>query len=71
MKAEELLEKYAAGQRDFKGAQLSGIDLKGADLSEINLQNANLSGSELSEAIFTKANLGSATSVGLTSAVLI
>jgi 2-iminobutanoate/2-iminopropanoate deaminase len=40
MNAEELLEKYAAGQRDFGDAQLSGIDLKGADLSEINLYNA-------------------------------
>jgi 2-iminobutanoate/2-iminopropanoate deaminase len=39
MDAKELLERYAAGQRDFKNAQLSGIDLKGADLSEINLLN--------------------------------
>jgi uncharacterized protein YjbI with pentapeptide repeats len=31
MDAEELLEKYAAGQRNFRGADLSGVDLKGAN----------------------------------------
>lgn len=41
MTAEELLEHYAAGERDF-----SGVDLRGADLSRADLSRADLSGAE-------------------------
>ncbi|WP_216670633.1 pentapeptide repeat-containing protein [Microcoleus asticus] len=43
MKAEELLEKYAAGQRNFQKADLREENLKGADLSGIDLSHSNLS----------------------------
>jgi uncharacterized protein YjbI with pentapeptide repeats len=62
MTAEELLERYAAGERDFSGVDLSGVDLEEVYLEEVNLQGANLSGtlffrSNLRGAIFTNANL--------------
>ena len=49
MTAEELLERYAAGERDFagvdlNGAVLTGINLDRADLSRVNFTGANLSG---------------------------
>ena len=50
MTAEELLERYATGERDFKGVDLSGVDLKDAELRGINLSQANLSGTDLSGA---------------------
>ncbi len=37
MKANELLEQYAAGIRDFTGADLSEEDLEGANLSGFNV----------------------------------
>jgi len=65
MTAEELLERYAAGERDFSNvdldsarlndAKLSGINLSGAILFGAELNRANLSGANLS-----RANLGSA-----------
>jgi len=33
MTAKELLARYAAGQRDFRGVDLAGVDLSGANLS--------------------------------------
>ena len=57
MDAEELLEKYAAGNRKFHNANLQGIDLKGVDLSEIDLYRASLNGADLSEARLIKASL--------------
>ena len=53
MNAEELLEKYAAGERIFQKLNLSGIDLKGAKLNEISFYRTNLTGTDLSEAILT------------------
>lgn len=50
MDADELLAKYAEGQRKFQAEKLAGIDLRGADLSGIDLQNADLTGADLSEA---------------------
>jgi 2-iminobutanoate/2-iminopropanoate deaminase len=38
MIAEELLERYAAGERSFQG-----VDLSGADLSGINLNGVDVS----------------------------
>jgi hypothetical protein len=44
MTVEELLERYAAGERNFSDADLRGLDLSGANLSRINLTCANLEG---------------------------
>lgn len=65
-----LVERYAAGQRDFSReelgkADLSGVNLKGcdlsyADLSEANLQGTNLRGTDLSFADLSQANLQNA-----------
>jgi uncharacterized protein YjbI with pentapeptide repeats len=57
MTAEELLERYAAGERDFSGVDLREADLTAIDLSCINLSNANLVDVDLSEAKLTSANL--------------
>ena len=54
---DELLQKYALGQRDFSKISLRGVDLKDADLRYINLREANLSHSNLSDAILYGANL--------------
>lgn len=53
MDAKELLKRYGAGKRIFRGANLylanlSGMDLSGTDLSSANLSGANLSGANLS-----------------------
>ncbi len=34
MTAEELLERYAAGERDFSGVDLSGVDLSNSELGQ-------------------------------------
>ena len=39
MDAEELLERYAVGGRQFHSVNLRGVDLTGADLSGIDLTN--------------------------------
>jgi len=44
MTSEKLLEQYAAGQRDFVGADLAGADLTGAYLIRADLAGANLTG---------------------------
>lgn len=75
MSADELLKRYAAGERDFRGvnlsdeiliwADLSGANLRGANLRGANLNWANLSGvdlraADLSEADLAWANLNNA-----------
>jgi uncharacterized protein YjbI with pentapeptide repeats len=74
MNVEELLKRYAAGERDFNGckddvdlskANLQGVDLSGAKLSCVNLSGANLSQvnlsqCDLSSTDFTGANLSQA-----------
>ncbi|UBF23910.1 pentapeptide repeat-containing protein [Kovacikia minuta CCNUW1] len=57
MKAEELLKKYAAGDRNFPGVNLSEANLTGASLSNVNLTGANLSVANLSGANLNSANL--------------
>lgn len=57
MNPSELLRFYAAGERNFSGADLRGADLGGADLSDADLSNADLSNAYLHEANLTKANL--------------
>ncbi len=60
--AEELLARYAAGERAFAGARLSkaylqGAQLSGADFSEANFSDANLEEADLRDAILQGANL--------------
>jgi len=60
--AEELLARYAAGERAFAGARLSkaylqGAQLSGADFSEANFSDANLEDADLRDAILQGANL--------------
>jgi DNA-binding XRE family transcriptional regulator len=72
MTAEELLERYAAQERDFSnlylirlniggkypmGANLSGINLSGANLSESDLRKVNLSGANLSGADLSNCSI--------------
>src|SRR5919199_227148 len=62
MTVEELLKKYAAGERNFAGinlteANLSGVNLSGANLKGANLSVANLSGANLSKTNLTGAKL--------------
>ena len=62
MNVTEILKKYAAGVRDFSGANLSELNLSGANLSgakftEANLSVANLSGANLSSANLSRAKL--------------
>lgn len=44
MTAEELLERYATGERDFSGVDLSGASFEEVGFDRINLEGANLSG---------------------------
>ncbi|PSB23379.1 stress protein [filamentous cyanobacterium Phorm 46] len=55
--AEEFLQRYNQGERDFTGVNLAGVNLSGKSLVEVNLSSANLSGAELSQANLSGANL--------------
>jgi len=57
--AEELLRRYAEGERDFESANLSGANLVRANLSGAKLRNAKLRGANL-----VRANLSDADLVG-------
>jgi Pentapeptide repeats (8 copies) len=55
MNGTQLQQRYKAGDRDFRGIDLSNanlvwFELSGADLRDTNLNHANLSGANLSEA---------------------
>jgi uncharacterized protein YjbI with pentapeptide repeats len=41
--ARELIERYEAGERDFRGADLTGAGLSGANLQGVDLRGADLS----------------------------
>jgi len=56
MDQDELLRRYAAGERDFREADLWGAGLLGADLSEANLKRTNLRKANLWGAYLRKAN---------------
>lgn len=60
MNAEELLEKYASGIRDFTGIHLGEASLIGANLTDIMLQGANLNVANLSSANLSRSNLSDA-----------
>ena len=58
--AEEFLQRYQEGERDFTGINLAGVNLTGKSLSQVNLSSANLSGAELSGTNLHGANLSEA-----------
>ena len=60
MTAEELLTRYAAGERDFQHANLAGENLYGVHLSEANLADADLTDTDLYGANLAGANLAGA-----------
>ena len=60
MTAQELLAAYAAGERDFSGADLRGAELEKANLSGANLSRANLSEARLGYANLSHANFSGA-----------
>ena len=77
MDIEELLSRYAAGERNFVGidlieANLTGVNLSGANLSGANLSVSNLSGANLSGTNLTdaKLNVAKLRSVNLSKAIL-
>lgn len=55
MNIEELLQRYASGQREFTEVDLSCEELIGIDLNGINLSDSDLTGTD-----FTGTNLSSA-----------
>ncbi|BAY82420.1 pentapeptide repeat protein [Calothrix parasitica NIES-267] len=64
MHLQELLKRYAAGERDFSGVDLSGADFDDFSgqkkLSEINLSNSNLSKVNFSNVRLKAANFSGA-----------
>ena len=58
--AVDLLTRYAAGERDFYGADLGGADLGGADLGGAYLGDAYLGDAYLGDADLGGADLGGA-----------
>ncbi|MEG4146218.1 TerD family protein [Microcoleus sp. Pol12B5] len=62
--AEDFLQRYNQGERDFTGVNLAGVNLSGKSLHNVNLSSANLSGAELSEANLSGANLTKANLCG-------
>ncbi|WP_460201583.1 pentapeptide repeat-containing protein [Scytonema sp. NUACC21] len=67
MKTEELLQRYAAGERNFAGIELSStkvfedVDLRGINLSGANLNSVRIYRSNLSEARLSRASMVSST----------
>lgn len=55
--AGELFKRYAAGERTFRGVNLSGQKLRGAVLSDIDISDSDLRSTDLREANLTRANL--------------
>jgi uncharacterized protein YjbI with pentapeptide repeats len=57
MTAEELLQRYQAGERAFRGVRLRGIFLRDTSLHGIDLSCADLQGASLMGVDFSQANL--------------
>ncbi|MDZ7964838.1 MAG: pentapeptide repeat-containing protein [Nostoc sp. DedSLP03] len=57
MNRDELLKRYAAGERDFSGVDLGRANLYGIDLSSANLSRANISYAKLSDANLQSTDL--------------
>ena len=64
MKAEEVLRRYSAGERNFRsvnlrGASFKGQDLSTADFSGADIRSANFTNATLHDVNFTKVQAGS------------
>jgi 2-iminobutanoate/2-iminopropanoate deaminase len=59
MDAEELLGKYANGERNFRSENLRKADFEGANLTESDFTSTDLSGADLNNANLSKADLDS------------
>ncbi|MEH2240017.1 pentapeptide repeat-containing protein [Nostoc sp.] len=57
MEAEEVLQRYAAGQRNFCGINLQGIHMRGVHLRGVNLSWADLSRASLMDVNLNEADL--------------
>lgn len=62
MKRDDVIKRYAAGERDFRGLDFGNLDLHSINLSGVNLSNAdmqyvNLCGAILKEANFLRTDL--------------
>lgn len=64
MNTDDLLQRYAAGERDFSGAKLGKKNLSKAHLLNINLRAAYLSGTILTEANLAHTDLDNADLLG-------
>lgn len=60
MKATEVLRRYAAGERDFRGANLRGQNFKGRDLSGADFSGADVRSTNFTKAILTGCNFSGA-----------
>jgi uncharacterized protein YjbI with pentapeptide repeats/CheY-like chemotaxis protein len=60
----QLLQRYAAGERNFTGIRLIGCNLQGANLEGINLSRADLMLADLSGCLLTGAKLSGANLIG-------
>jgi uncharacterized protein YjbI with pentapeptide repeats len=56
MKAQELLLRYAAGEHDFREADLRGQNFRGQNLSKIDLSSADIRGTNFNHANLSGAN---------------
>ena len=61
MKASELLRRYAAGERDFRGVNLRGQSFKGQDLSGADFSGADIRSADFSGATLCGVNFSGAT----------
>lgn len=64
LNAEVLLNRHAAGERDFRKAKLHGSQLRGADLRRCNLTGVDLTEADLTNANLAQANLRDADAPG-------
>ncbi|MCS6782512.1 MAG: pentapeptide repeat-containing protein [Gloeomargarita sp. SKYBB_i_bin120] len=62
--AQQLLARYAAGERDFSGIKLIGCNLQGANLEGVNLSRADLMLADLSGCLLIGAKLVGANLIG-------
>ena len=60
MKADEILNRYAEGQRNFRDEDLRGQSFKGQDLSDADFADADIRGTDFTEAILVRANFNRA-----------
>ena len=64
MKAQEVLNRYAEGRRDFRGADLRGWSFKGKDLSGADFSTTDTRVTDIRGTNFSQANLTGAKFVG-------